>query len=220
MKYLHLLGPLNWDHFPERDPNYPWPDPTPHPHAAYGASFIIKLHEDKTYISDLRGYLVEHPALVWLLGFRLKPDDTSPDGFNVEASLPTARHFGRVLLELPNQVLRFLLTSTVHLLADELPPDVIFGQVISMDTKHIIAWVKENNPKAYVKEAVRLDKTRQPNGDTDCKLGCKKKRNRGPDESKEVTAPANEPPTPTKNLVSVTNFSSLDVYYCCYARPP
>jgi len=217
MKYLHLLGPLDWDHFPERDPTYPWPGPIPHPRAAYVAAFIIKLHEGKPYMSDLRGYLVEHPALVWLLGFRLKPDDTSPYGFNVEASLPTARHFGRVLRELPNQVLQFLLTSTVHLLAAELPPEVNFGEAISMDTKHIIAWVKENNPKAYVKESVRLDKTRQPNGDPDCKLGCKKKRNQGPDESKEVTVPANEPSTPTKNPVSVTNFSSADIYYWGYA---
>ena len=221
MKYLHLLGPLDWNNFPERDPNYPWPGPAPHPRAAYVASFIIKLHEDKPYMSDLRGYLVEHPALVWVLGFHLVPDPTCPYGFDVEATLPTARHFGRILRELPNEVLQFLLTSTVHLLAHELPPDVIFGEAVSMDTKHIIAWVKENNPKAYVKESVRLDKTRQPNGDPDCKLGCKKKRNRGPDESKEVTAPA----TPTKscaeqsrsNPVSVTNFSSADVYYWGYA---
>jgi hypothetical protein len=217
MKYLHLLGPLNWDNFPERDPTYPWPGPIPQPRAAYVAAFIIKLHEGKTYMSDLRGYLVEHPALVWLLGFRLQADDTAPYGFDVEASLPTARHFGRVLRELPNEVLQFLLTSTVQLLADELPPDVEFGDAISMDTKHIIAWVKENNPKSYVKESVRLDKSRQPNGDPDCKLGCKKKRNRGPDESKEETTPANQPADASNNSTSVTNFSAVDVYYWGYA---
>ena len=45
-----------------------------------------------------------------------------------------------------------------------------FGDTISVDTKHVIAWVMENNPKAYVDE--RFDKTKQPiRGDPDCKLG-------------------------------------------------
>jgi len=220
LKYLHLLGPLDWDHFPERDPSRPWPGPIPHPRAAYVAAFIIKLHEDKTYMSDLRGYLVEHPALVWLLGFRLVPDEMSAYGFDVEASLPTARHLGRVLRELPNEVLQFLLTSTVHLLAAELPPDVVFGEAISMDTKHIVAWVKENNPKAYVTEHERLTKSRQPAGDPDCKLGCKKKRNQGPPESKEDTTAANQPAAAANNpnkSETVTNFSAVDVYYWGYA---
>ena len=54
------------------------------------------------------------------------------------------------------------------------------GEAISLDTKHILAWVTENNPKAYVAESRRLDKTRQPNGAPNCKLGCKRKRNRPP----------------------------------------
>ncbi len=55
----------------------------------------------------------------------------------------------------------------------EAAPD--FGNCISLDTKHIIAWVKENNPKAYVKD--RYDKTRHPTGDLDCRLGCKRRTN-------------------------------------------
>jgi hypothetical protein len=50
-------------------------------------------------------------------------------------------------------------------------------QCISLDTKHILAWVKENNPKAYVKE--RFNKARQPVGDPDCRLGCKRRSNQG-----------------------------------------
>ena len=149
------------------------------------ACFIIKIDRHLRYMSHLRDFLVEHPALVWLLGFRLAPSEAAPYGFDVEASLPTARHFGRVLRELPNQACQFLLDSTVQLLAAELPRELNFGQAISLDTKHIIAWVKENNPKAYVKESQRLDKNRQPAGDPDCKLGCKKKRNQAPPESKE-----------------------------------
>ncbi len=217
MKYLDLLGPLDWQHFPERDPLRPWPGPTPHPRAAYVACFIIKIDHHLRYMSHLRDFLVEHPALVWLLGFRLVPSEAYPYGFDVEASLPTARHFGRVLRELPNQAAQFLLDCTVQLLAAELPPQLNFGQTISLDTKHIIAWVKENNPKAYVKESQRLDKSRQPAGDPDCKLGCKKKRNQAPPESKVEIGSAQQVPTPTKNPIPVTNFSSSDVYYWGYA---
>ena len=41
--------------------------------------------------------------------------------------------------------------------------------------KHIYAWVKENNERAYV--ADRYDKTRIPAGDPDCKLGVKRSTN-------------------------------------------
>ena len=40
---------------------------------------------------------------------------------------------------------------------------VAWGDVISLDTKHIIAFVQENNPKAYV--ASRFNKDQQPAGD-------------------------------------------------------
>lgn len=214
-KYLELLGPLDWANFPERDPHRPWPGPTPAPRAPFVAAFLVKLHEGKSYMSHLRDYLVEHPALVWVLGFPLEPSERFAWGFDVEASLPTARHFGRVLRTLPNEALQFLLDSTVSLLRQELPPDVRFGQAISLDTKHILAWVKENNPKAYVLEGDRLDKTRQPKGDRDCKLGCKKKRNVSSEEAKVETTPA-QPATPTKKAKAVTNFSSSDVYYWGY----
>lgn len=36
--------------------------------------------------------------------------------------------------------------------------------------------MKENNPKAYVEDG-RYDKTKQPAGDPDCRLGCKRKHN-------------------------------------------
>ena len=50
------------------------------------------------------------------------------------------------------------------------------GDCISLDTKHILAWVKENNPKAYVQE--RFQQTQTTAGDPDCNLGCKRKHNR------------------------------------------
>jgi len=142
-RYLDLLGPLDWEHFPERDPHHPWPGPQPQPRAPYVAAFLVKLEEQKRYMSDLHKFLVEHPALVWVLGFPLVPSDQYAYGFDVEASLSCPRHFSRVLRTLPPSPLQFLLDSTVKLLQADLPPDVVLGEASSLDTKHIIAWVKD-----------------------------------------------------------------------------
>lgn len=64
------------------------------------------------------------------------------------------------------------------------------GGCISLGTKHIIASVKENNPKIYSSE--RFNKLKQLNGDA-CKLGCKRKHNRKIEPL--------DPRTPTKNAV-------------------
>jgi hypothetical protein len=210
-KYLRLLGPLDWEHFPERDPHRPWPGPQPQPRAPYVAAFLVKLEEQKRYMSDLREFLVEHPALVWVLGFPLVPSDQFACGFDVKASLSSARHFGRVLRTLPNDAAQFLLDGTVKQLQAALPPDCAMGEAISLDTKHIIAWVKENNPKAYLRD--RYDKTQQPKGDPDCRLGCKRKRNRAPDVA---AAPETSPPTPTTNPVPARS-AEVGEFYWGYA---
>ncbi len=173
---LTLLGALAWEEFPERSTERHWPGPQPLPRAAFVAAFLIKLDNDLPSMSKLRRHLVHQPALVWLLGFPLVPSDAYSWGFDANASVPTHRHFSRVLRTLEPAQLTFLLRGTVQLLDLELPDYLAFGQEISLDTKHILAWVRENNPKAYV--ANRYDKTRQPQNDPDCRLGCKKKTNR------------------------------------------
>jgi hypothetical protein len=67
---------------------------------------------------------------------------------------------------------KHLLAATVAALKDEIPG---LGEVVAFDVKHIYAWVKENNERAYVKD--RYDKTRIPAGDPDCKLGVKRRTN-------------------------------------------
>ena len=62
-------------------------------------------------MSDLRAYLIAHPALVYWLSFARVPDPTAPHGFAVAASVPTRRQLGTVLHTLPNPALQFLLTS-------------------------------------------------------------------------------------------------------------
>lgn len=199
-EYLEMFGELDWDNFPERDLNRLWPGPVPNLRRTYAAAFMVKIMENRRYMGDLRNYLVKHPALVWLLGFRLLPDSESRYGFDVEGSVPTSRHFGRVLRNFPNSALQYLLTNTVHLIGAQLPDDVDFGVAISGDTKHILAWVKENNPKQFVKE--RYDKEKQPVGDPDCKLGVKRRHNR-----KKSAADLNDPSEQDENQTQEATLS-------------
>ena len=202
-RYLALLGSLDWDHFPERDRAVAWPGPQPLPRAPFVAAYLIKLDQQLRYMAHLRDFLVNHPALVWLLGFPLTPSTTLPWGFDPQTSLPHVRLFRQVLRTLPNSCLQFLLDSTVQLIRQELPPALHFGETIAGDTKHILAWVRENNPKVFMKNSERYDKTRQPKADRDCKLGCKKRSNQ------TTKTPATEG-VPAKNL-------SVGQYYWGYA---
>jgi hypothetical protein len=209
-KYRALLGDLPWQQFPERATDRPWPGPQPQPRAPFAAAYLVKLHEDKRFMSDLRTYLVEHPALVYWLGFPRVADPTAPHGFDCAASVPKRRHFSTVLRALPNPALQFLLDATVRSLQATLPPDqqARFGDVIAGDTQALLAWVAENNPKQFIKEG-RLDKTRQPNGDPDCKLGVKKSRNHAP-----ADADGSDHPTPTSDAQPASKLQvGVDIFW-------
>jgi hypothetical protein len=209
-KYRALLGSLPWHQFPERPTARPWPGPPPQPRAPFAAAYLIKLHEDKRFMSDLRTYLIEHPALVYWLGFTRVPDPTAPHGFDVAATVPKRRHLSTVLRSLPNAALQFLLDATVQSLQATLPPDqqATFGDVIAGDTQALLAWVAENNPKQFIKEG-RLDKTRQPKGDKDCKLGVKHRRNHAP-----ADADGSAQPTPTSDAKPASTLQvGVDIFW-------
>ena len=182
LHYRRWLATLDWAHFPERralDGNgLGWRGPQPQANAPFVAALLIKVERQLPHLPALRRFLVEHPALTWLLGFPLVASTSQVCGFDVEASLPSHQHFTRRLRQLPNETLHFLLTNTVQLIQAELPPAVHFGDAISLDTKHIIAWVKENNPKASLYGG-RFHKHKPPKGDRDCRLGFKALGNQG-----------------------------------------
>jgi hypothetical protein len=141
-----------------------------------------------------RCYLLDHPALVWLLGFPLTVDVHFAWGFDADASLPTPRHLTRMLRQVPNAVLQSLLDSSVALLQAEFASlGIRLGECIAMDTKVILAWVKENNPKAYLKKRERYDKTRQPSSDPDCRLGCKRRHNQRASSKEPPPTPPDQP---------------------------
>jgi hypothetical protein len=205
MRYLDFLGVLDWASFPERSLQTTWGAPTL-PFAPFVAACLVKLDQPLPHFSKLRDYLVEHPALVWVLGFPLVPSSQFSWGFDAEASLPTQRHFTRMLHKLPNTSLQFLLDETVRLIQAELATEVHdFGQTISLDTKHVIAWVKENNPKTYL-NGDRYDKTKQPTGDPDCRLGCKRRHN-------QRTSSQEAPPTPTRNPIPANTLSVGEFFW-------
>jgi hypothetical protein len=202
MRCLELLSPLDWAHLPDRNLQRHWGQPTV-PFAALIAAELIRLNEGLPSMGHLRRYLIEHPGFIWLLGFPLQLDPAQATGFNARASLPTRQHLNLMLRHLPNAVLQFLLADSVQLILQELHHRYLLPiECVSLDTKHIIAWVKENNPKAYVPE--RYNKAKQPVGDPDCRLGCKRRHNR--------TAP---PPTPTRNPVPAHQ-TKIGEYYWGY----
>ena len=77
------------------------------PFISFAAACVVKLAPPLVYVSHLHQYLVEHPALFWVLGFPLVPSRNCAWGFDVQASLPTSRQFTRMLREIPNVKLQF-----------------------------------------------------------------------------------------------------------------
>lgn len=159
---------LDWSLVPEKDDSVPQRGRLPHPEAAYIKAYLVMVQQKLTCHTELYDYLCDHPALVWGMGWRLVADETSVYGFDVEASVPTARHLRRKLGQLDALVLDRLLGHTVQHAVRVMPE---LGETVSIDTKHIYAYVKENNPRAQVKD--RHDPTCQPKGDPDCRLGAK-----------------------------------------------
>jgi hypothetical protein len=143
-----------------------------HPESAYLKAFLIRIREGMIYTSQLRRFLIKHPLLVIELGFHLELDPTAPYGFDGEETLPCDFWFREKLHTFDQTLLQALLHSTVADLQEEIPG---LGETVAFDVKHIYAWVKENNSRAYAKD--RYDKTHQPAGDPDCKLGVKRSTN-------------------------------------------
>lgn len=163
---------LEWDRVPERDARRAWPGHRPHPRQAYLKALLVKVNEGLRYVTQLRRYLVEHPVLVLLLGFRPVWDASQPYGLDVEQSVPGDRWLRHQQQHLSQAELQALLHGTVANLQAEIPG---LGVSVAVDVKHIYAWVSANNPKAYVRE--RFNPAHQPRGDPDCRLGVKRQHN-------------------------------------------
>jgi hypothetical protein len=170
-RYRAFFALLDWDVVPERPEDRRWPGWPPHPRRAYIKALLVKLCEQQAYITDLRRFLVEHPALVLELGFR-PAASAAGGGFDVERTVPCDRWLRHQQRHLDPGALAALLMGTVAALQREIPG---LGTTVAVDVKHIYAWVQENNPKAYVRQ--RHDPERRPRGDPDSRLGVKRSTN-------------------------------------------
>lgn len=174
-----------------------------HPETAYLKAFLVRIHEGFAYMTQLRRFLLKHPLPIIELGFHLVLDPNEPYGFVVEQTVPCDYWLREKLHTLDPGVLQALLHATVAALQAEIPGP---GETVAFDVKHIYAWVKENNPRIFVKD--RYDPERRLAGDPDCTLGVKKRSNQEHSDgstavSKEhvwdygsgMAAATNQPPT-------------------------
>jgi hypothetical protein len=171
-EYRAFFELFDWDVVPERDESRPWPGSAPHTEKAYVKALLVKQCERLEYITNLRAFLMKHPLLVLELGFRVVVDATQPYGIDLQRSVPSDRWLRHKQQTVPNAVLHALFQATVHALQAEIPA---LGEIVAIDTKHIYAWVKANNPREFVK--ARYDPAQQPSGDADCRLGVKRSSN-------------------------------------------
>jgi len=143
-----------------------------HPETAYLKAFLLRIRQGLIYASQLRRFLLQHPLLIMELGFHLVLDRTQLYGFDPQQTLPCEFWFCEKLRSFDPALLQALLQATIRDLKEEIPG---LGEVVAFDVKHIYAWVKENNWRAYVSE--RYDKTKVLAGDPDCTLGVKRSTN-------------------------------------------
>jgi hypothetical protein len=172
LDYRALFALLDWSMIEQWEAEHSSRGRPAHPESASLKAFLIRLREGMLYTAQLRRFLLRHPLLVIELGFRLVLDPSQPHGFDIEQTLPCEYWFRQKLRTVDRTLLQALLTGTVHALQDEIPG---LGETVAFDVKHISAWVQENNERSSVKD--RYDKTRQPKGDPDCKLGVKRSTN-------------------------------------------
>ena len=176
LHYKELFGSLNFSLLPEAKYG-----PQGNSIEVYVKTFLVMIEEGIESSEKLRLFLVRHPALVVFLGFKLKGISKDlPFGFHIEETVPTARHLRRKLQEIHNSHLKLLLHDTINKL-DELK---LLNGIAAMDTKEIWAFVKENNPKQYVKD--RYKKQNIPSGDRTCALGAKPSSNKDKNGKKKA----------------------------------
>ena len=53
-RYRAFFALLDWSRVTERDSGRCWPGREPHPQAAYSKALLVKLCEQKAYVTDLR----------------------------------------------------------------------------------------------------------------------------------------------------------------------
>jgi hypothetical protein len=196
LEYRAFFSFFDWSLVEDFEAQRAGPGRPGHPESAYLKAFLIRQNENFTYTSQLRRFLLKHPLLVIELGFHLELDPHAAYGFDVNKTVPCRYWLTEKLQRLDQELLQALLRATVVALQQEIPG---LGEVMAFDVKHIYAWVKENNPRVYVKD--RYDKDQVLAGDPDCKLGVKRSSNcslpEAPAQGESPSAGQGAPTTPS-----------------------
>ena len=175
LHYRKIFHTLNFSLLPEAKTG-----PKGNSPEVYAKAFLVMIEEGIKSSEKLRHFLVRHPALVVFLGFQLKGiSHDLPFGFHIQETVPSARHLRRKLQEFQNSHLKLLLYDTII----KLQKLQLLDGIAAMDTKEILAYVKENNPKQYVKDRYKKDNI--PCGDKTCALGAKPSSNKDPNGKKK-----------------------------------
>lgn len=172
-RWQTFFAPIDWTGLDQV--RWRRPGPVPHPPSAYCKALLIKLHEHLPSIPRLRAYLLEHPALVTALGFRVVWATADPPRIDWERTVPSERWLRHQQQHLPAAWLEQVLTSSVQVVQTHLPT---LGTTVAIDTTHRYAYVRENNPNDAPAHAFARD--RRPRGDRDCALGVKVQGNQRP----------------------------------------
>ena len=192
-QYRAFFSFFDWSLVEDFEAQRTGPGRPAHPESAYLKAFLIRQNEGFIYTSQLRRFLLKHPLLVIDLGFHLVLDPNAAYGFDLDKTIPCRYWLTEKLQRLDQELLQALLRATVLALQQEIPG---LGEVMAFDVKHIYAWVKENNPRVYVKD--RYAKDQVLSGDPDCKLGVKRSSNRDlPDAPAQLEPSLAQPPAPT-----------------------
>ena len=69
IRAYRLLRPIDWAALPERNLSRNYGQPTV-PYASFVAAYLVKIDQRLVHMSDLRRFLVAHPALCWLWAFQ------------------------------------------------------------------------------------------------------------------------------------------------------
>lgn len=134
-------------------------------------TFLVMVDQKIPFATTLRQFLINHPPLIVFLGFKLKGSHPY-FGFDPKITIPSDRHLRRKLASIQNSSLKLLLHDTVN----SLHQLGILTDEVALDAAEIIAKVKENNPKQFVRS--RFNKNNIPQGNKDARLGVKPSSNK------------------------------------------
>lgn len=160
-EYLFDLKPLkqydlifdNLDLFPLEE-HTSWTGRPPIDKQSLLKALVFKNLRGLTNLSDLSNELSDNPSLALKCGF------------DIQKSTPAVETLSAFLKVTPNESLNSIQTKLV---SELIRLKQIKGRYLAIDSVPINANVKENNPKASVKERFKKDKI--PKGDPDARVG-------------------------------------------------